>query len=49
MAQVDTTKFASPIPNDVDPTETAEWLESIYLLIELNCDVLFHDLLWYVV
>jgi pyruvate dehydrogenase E1 component len=34
MAPVETTKQISPIPNDVDPAETAEWLESLDYVLE---------------
>src|SRR6188472_2026123 len=34
MAQADTAKQNSPIPNDVDPAETAEWLESLDYVLE---------------
>jgi len=34
MADTETIKFNSPIPNDVDPTETAEWLESLDYVLE---------------
>ncbi|MEX2307694.1 MAG: pyruvate dehydrogenase (acetyl-transferring), homodimeric type [Pirellulales bacterium] len=34
MAPVETPKLASPIPNDVDPAETAEWLESLDYVLE---------------
>jgi len=36
MAQVDTEtiKQTSPIPNDIDPAETAEWLESLDYVLE---------------
>ncbi len=34
MADADTIKFTSPIPNDVDPSETAEWLESLDYVLE---------------
>ena len=34
MAQAETAKFDSPIPNDVDPAETAEWLESLDYVLE---------------
>src|SRR6187397_1946136 len=29
MANIETAKVNSPIPRDVDPAETAEWLESL--------------------
>src|SRR5918995_4702093 len=32
--EVDELKTASPIPNDVDPSETAEWLESLDYVLE---------------
>ena len=34
MAQADIAKQNSPIPNDVDPAETAEWLESLDYVLE---------------
>ena len=34
MAQADIAKHNSPIPNDVDPAETAEWLESLDYVLE---------------
>jgi pyruvate dehydrogenase E1 component len=34
MAQAETAKQNSPIPNDVDPAETAEWLESLDYVLE---------------
>src|SRR6187549_2039070 len=34
MAQAETAKQTSPIPNDVDPAETAEWLESLDYVLE---------------
>ena len=34
MAQVETPKLTSPIPSDVDPAETAEWLESLDYVLE---------------
>jgi pyruvate dehydrogenase E1 component len=34
MAQADIAKNLSPIPNDVDPAETAEWLESLDYVLE---------------
>src|SRR5256714_2814550 len=34
MAQADIAKQTSPIPNDVDPAETAEWLESLDYVLE---------------
>jgi pyruvate dehydrogenase E1 component len=34
MAQADTAKSNSPIPNDIDPAETAEWLESLDYVLE---------------
>ena len=34
MAQAETAKHSSPIPNDVDPAETAEWLESLDYVLE---------------
>ena len=34
MAQAETAKHHSPIPNDVDPAETAEWLESLDYVLE---------------
>jgi pyruvate dehydrogenase E1 component len=34
MAQADTAKHNSPIPNDIDPAETAEWLESLDYVLE---------------
>jgi pyruvate dehydrogenase E1 component len=34
MADTETIKFTSPIPNDVDPAETAEWLESLDYVLE---------------
>ncbi|NOY42334.1 MAG: pyruvate dehydrogenase (acetyl-transferring), homodimeric type [Planctomycetes bacterium] len=34
MANTDTTKPNSPIPGDVDPVETAEWLESLDYVLE---------------
>ena len=36
MAQTDTAtvKAVSPIPNDIDPAETAEWLESLDYVLE---------------
>jgi pyruvate dehydrogenase E1 component len=34
MAQAETAKPTSPIPNDVDPAETAEWLESLDYVLE---------------
>src|SRR4051812_5373087 len=34
MAQVEVAKQNSPIPNDVDPAETAEWLESLDYVLE---------------
>src|SRR6185295_7689182 len=34
MAQADTAKSNSPIPRDVDPAETAEWLESLDYVLE---------------
>src|SRR6476469_3237811 len=34
MAQADIAKQYSPIPNDVDPAETAEWLESLDYVLE---------------
>ena len=34
MAQAETAKPTSPIPNDVDPAETAEWLESLDYVFE---------------
>jgi pyruvate dehydrogenase E1 component len=34
MAPVETPKQISPIPNDVDPAETAEWLESLDYVLE---------------
>jgi pyruvate dehydrogenase E1 component len=34
MADTETIKFNSPIPDDVDPAETAEWLESLDYVLE---------------
>lgn len=34
MAQADTAKQNSPIPNDVDPAETTEWLESLDYVLQ---------------
>src|SRR3989337_1863783 len=34
MAETETVKSASPIPNDIDPAETAEWLESLDYVLE---------------
>src|SRR5215212_4182666 len=34
MAQADIAKQNSPIPNDIDPAETAEWLESLDYVLE---------------
>ena len=34
MAQAEIAKQNSPIPNDVDPAETAEWLESLDYVLE---------------
>ena len=34
MAQAETAKHNSPIPNDIDPAETAEWLESLDYVLE---------------
>jgi pyruvate dehydrogenase E1 component len=34
MAQADVAKQNSPIPNDIDPAETAEWLESLDYVLE---------------
>ena len=34
MANTETAKSNSPIPNDVDPAETAEWLESLDYVLE---------------
>src|SRR4051794_57361 len=34
MAQADIVKQNSPIPNDIDPAETAEWLESLDYVLE---------------
>ena len=34
MAQADLAKQNSPIPNDVDPAETTEWLESLNYVLE---------------
>ncbi len=34
MAETETIKSRSPIPNDVDPAETAEWLESLDYVLE---------------
>src|ERR671939_494481 len=34
MAQADIERLSSPIPNDVDPAETAEWLESLDYVLE---------------
>src|SRR5881409_1276409 len=34
MAQAETAKSTSPIPNDIDPAETAEWLESLDYVLE---------------
>jgi pyruvate dehydrogenase E1 component len=34
MAQADIAKNLSPIPNDADPAETAEWLESLDYVLE---------------
>src|SRR6187455_1248804 len=34
MAQADIAQQDSPIPNDVDPAETAEWLESLDYVLE---------------
>src|SRR5258705_2835554 len=34
MAQADLAEQHSPIPNDVDPAETAEWLESLDYVLE---------------
>jgi pyruvate dehydrogenase E1 component len=34
MAQADIVKQNSPIPNDVDPAETVEWLESLDYVLE---------------
>ena len=34
MAQADIAKQNSPIPNDADPAETAEWLESLRSVLE---------------
>jgi pyruvate dehydrogenase E1 component len=34
MPDTETAKFVSPIPNDVDPSETSEWLESLDYVLE---------------
>ncbi len=34
MAQAEVTKTTSPIPNDADPAETSEWLESLDYVLE---------------
>src|SRR2546423_6228428 len=34
MAQAEVAKQNSPIPNDIDPAETAEWLESLDYVLE---------------
>jgi pyruvate dehydrogenase E1 component len=34
MAQADTAKHISPIPNDIDPAETTEWLESLDYVLQ---------------
>ena len=34
MADTEIAKAVSPIPNDVDPAETAEWLESLDYVLE---------------
>ena len=34
MASIDVTQHHSPIPDDSDPTETAEWLESLDYVLE---------------
>jgi pyruvate dehydrogenase E1 component len=34
MAQAEIAKSPSPIPNDIDPAETAEWLESLDYVLE---------------
>src|ERR1044072_8095521 len=34
MAQADIAKQNSPKPNDIDPAETAEWLESLDYVLE---------------
>ncbi len=34
MASTDTKHYHSPIPDDIDPTETAEWLESLDYVLE---------------
>ena len=34
MADTETSQTNSPIPNDVDPAETAEWLESLDYVLE---------------
>src|ERR1700748_1284754 len=34
MAQADIAKQNSPIPNDVEPAETAEWLDSLDYVLE---------------
>ena len=41
LAQVETEtiKPASPIPNDPDPAETVEWLESLDYVLEQTLDL----------
>jgi pyruvate dehydrogenase E1 component len=34
MAQAETAKHNSPIPNDIDPAETTEWLESLDYVLQ---------------
>jgi pyruvate dehydrogenase E1 component len=45
MAQAETAKQNSPIPNDVDPAETAEWLESLDYVLERKGPELVQQLL----